>query len=254
MHCKAEVALLGRRILLTRDPQLLGPMENSLFCRQGYSLLLAENGAQAFEYVEEKDPALVILDLDMPGESGDLCCRRIKTDPILKRTPVILVAPRDQADAPARCRAAGCDDVIGKPIDPAELIAAACRHLHIVDRSSARFEVSFSLIYGPNPYDMRIGTAINLNMGGLFIRAVELIPFNTELRLELRLPERNAPLVLRGRVAWVNHPEWVKCQRLPAGMGVEFIGMDEQTQRSLSDYLTAHELALDPGTGCSLKP
>lgn len=245
-----EVVLLGRRILLTKDPQLLTPMENSLFCRQGYSLLMAADGAQAFEFVEEMDPALVVLDLHMPGEGGDVCCRRIKSDPFLKRTPVILVAPRDDAAAIARCKAAGCDDIIFKPFDPAEVVAAACRQLNIVDRSAPRFEVALDIVYGPNPYDMRIGTALNLNIGGLFIRAIELIPYKTELRLELTLPCSPRPFSLRGRVAWVNHPEWIKCNRLPAGMGVEFVELDEEMRTIIEKFLDEHELEIDPGTGC----
>ncbi len=51
---------------------------------------------------------------------------------------------------------------------------------------------------------------------------------------------------VRGRVAWVNHPEWMKEMRLPVGMGLQFIEPGESVREALQGFL---EGQAQPGAG-----
>lgn len=228
---------MGKKILLTEDRALRAALEHSFLCRGGFSLLTVADGNRAFEMIEEEDPALVLLDLDMTGMGGDTCCRRVKEDPLLRRTPVILVLRPDQRQRLPRCREAGCDELVFKPIDPRRLIDTACQLLHIVNPAAPRIVTQVPILSGTDRAEMRPGRILNLNGGGAFVASEHLFPIDTLLEMEFSLSPRGAPLRCRGRVAWVNHPEWIKAPELPHGMGVQFLEMEPEQAEVLRNFV-----------------
>ena len=90
---------------------------------EGYELLEAENGAQGLEVAERERPSIMLLDVMMPGElDGYAVCARVKKDPVLAATRVVMLTARgQQADLEAG-RKAGCDAYLTKPFSPLELI------------------------------------------------------------------------------------------------------------------------------------
>ncbi len=229
--------MLRKNILLTDDAELLRVLENSFFRRIGFSLLVAENGERAFELIEEQDPVLAILTLEMPDWNGDSICRRVKQDAILRATPIILVVPGGREEAVDCCRDAGCDAILHRPIEAQQLLAAACRVLRIVERGAPRLATVFPLFCGRDPRKLRPARALNLNTGGLFAETDRLHPVDTLLTLEFTLPGHAEALSCKGRVAWVNHPEWVKTSILPSGMGIQFLDLEAEVLLAISDYL-----------------
>lgn len=234
--------MLAKRILLTNLPEILSPMENSLFRREGFSLLIARDGRQAFEIIENHDPALAILDLEMLNEGGDQCCRRVKNDPILRRIPVILVARRDREEDVQRCRQAGCNEILFRPVDSQELLQAACRMLGITERRASRLGLAQPAQVGRDPRQLRPAMIHNLNAGGAFVETHKLFPVDSEIWVEFAFPDGSAQIQARCRVAWVNHPEWLKATRLPIGMGLQFIALDDAATLALERF------ALRPGS------
>ncbi len=237
--------MLAKRILLSNHPEILGPIKDSLFCREGFSLLVAEDGRQAFAIIEEHDPALAILDLEMMNEGGDHCCRRVKGDPVLCHTPVILVARRGGEEELRRCRETGCNEIIFKPVDARELLAAACRLLRLPERRVPRVALSLPAQVGRDPRLLRPGTIRDLNGGGAFIETRKLVPVDTEVVVEFPLPGVGETLQTRCRVAWVNHPEWIKEMRLPVGMGLQFVDLEEAARKVLKEVLVGQENIAD---------
>ncbi|WP_432821763.1 response regulator [Trichloromonas sp.] len=231
--------MLKKLILLPDLPELRRILENSFLRQQGFEFLACGNGARAFALVEEKDPLLVILGLDMEELRGDDCCRQIKGDPFLRATPVALVVrPGHERDL-ARVKSSGCDSQISAPFDETQVIDTVCRLLRIVERATPRVNARFSLQFGLTPPVYHDGVALNVNGGGLFIETSRPLPVDTLVGLELHLLPEAAPLTCRGRVAWVNHPEWMKSPGLPAGMGVQFVDPPETVMRAVRVHLEA---------------
>lgn len=226
-----------KKILLTDDPELLQTLENSFFRRIGFTLLVAESGERAFEMIEEQDPALAILTLEMPDWQGDAVCRCVKKDAILRATPIILVVPAGREDVFSCCRESGCDDILCRPIDSQQLLAAACRVLNLVERSAPRVEANFPALCGRDPCKLRPARVLDINTGGLFVETERLHPVDTLLTLEFTLPGQTSTLRCKGRVAWVNHPEWIKASSLPSGMGIQFLDLEEEVLPALLEYL-----------------
>lgn len=174
--------------------------------------------------------------------AGEECCRRVKSDPLLRSTPILLVAGFS-AQEQARARMAGADAVVSRPLHTTEVLRAVCALLQIVDRAGPRIPVRMALRCGPAPLDLRAGCALDLSAGGLFVETSKLLPVGTVIHIELPLPTLDQPHTLQGRVAWVNHPEWVKKPKLPAGMGIQFLPLDAATQGALAQLLAAHAAA-----------
>ena len=212
---------IEQKIVLSDDPELVKTFEASFFNREDYILQKVLNGSEAFRVIEEEAPVLAVLSLDMDEFGGDECFRRIKKDPFLCLLPVILVCGHSPSDL-AKCQAAGCENVITRPIDNWAFISMACRLLHIVGRASPRCRVSIPVHWGPEGDDIQSGTIIDLNTGGMFIRTEVFLPADKNIRLRFFLPGSEKVVCCQGKVAWTNHPEWMKSTHLPAGMGVCF--------------------------------
>lgn len=224
-----------KKILLTQDLDLQAILQSSFLCREGFELALAASGTEAFAAIEADDLALAVLfaDTDFGGEE---CCRRVKSDPLLRSTPILLVAGLS-AQEQSRCRMAGADAVVSRPLHATEVLRAICALLQIVDRAGPRIPVRMVLRCGPAPLDLRSGCALDLSAGGLFVETNKLLPVGTVIHIELPLPDLEQLQQIQGRVAWVNHPEWVKKPKLPAGMGIQFLSLDELTETALAKLL-----------------
>lgn len=88
-----------------------------------FEVLEASDGATALEIVRRQRPALVVLDVMMPGElDGYQVCERIKSDETLAGVRVVLLTARGQQTDLEQGRKAGCDAYLVKPFSPLELI------------------------------------------------------------------------------------------------------------------------------------
>jgi C4-dicarboxylate-specific signal transduction histidine kinase len=86
---------------------------------------LASTGEDAIAAVEEYCPDLVLLDIMLPGIDGYEVCRRIRSNPKLSFTKVILVSGKARVEERLKGYAIGADDYMTKPAVPEELLAKA---------------------------------------------------------------------------------------------------------------------------------
>ena len=86
----------------------------------------AENGEAGWHMVKALRPDLVLLDVMMPGSlDGYQVCQKIRQEPALRHTPVILLTARGQQSDFEMGRQAGADAYLTKPFSPLELIDTA---------------------------------------------------------------------------------------------------------------------------------
>jgi CheY-like chemotaxis protein len=93
----------------------------------GARVVVATDGDSALACIRDERPALVLLDLWMPGMDGPTFYRRVKSDPALARIPVVAVTALPVEEGRAAALAAGCDDCLTKPFDIDDLIAIVQR-------------------------------------------------------------------------------------------------------------------------------
>jgi DNA-binding response OmpR family regulator len=92
---------------------------------KAFEVLEAEDGVTALEIVRQQSPALVVLDVMMPGAIDGLqVLDAIKADPVLATTRVIMVTARGQASDYEDGMLRGADAYFIKPFSPLQLVAA----------------------------------------------------------------------------------------------------------------------------------
>jgi CheY-like chemotaxis protein len=84
---------------------------------RGFSVVEAANGETAIDLVHKRRPAVILMDLQMPGIGGWDATRQIKANPATKDIIVIAVTARALAPEEGIARQAGCDAFIAKPFD-----------------------------------------------------------------------------------------------------------------------------------------
>lgn len=225
-----------KRILAAHDEDLLAALKDAFFLSGGVDLLLAESGKEAFRLIEDEDPDLVFLAPDMDDLSGIECCEMVKNDPILKTTPVVAVLPADKEDLLTdNCREV-FDDILPKPIEEKRLLSLTCKYLGICERPNRRVLAELPARFR-HKGRKRSALTRDISAGGIFIETRHLVPVDTEFDLEVELPGRDEMVAFHVRVAWVNHPEWIKKDDFPCGMGLDFLDMSGEARQVLEDFI-----------------
>jgi len=87
-----------------------------------YTVLEAGDGTEAWAMVKQHKPSLVLLDVQMPGQSGLDVLRMIRADPSLEKTRVILLTAKAQETDIETGLIAGADFYLTKPFSPLDLL------------------------------------------------------------------------------------------------------------------------------------
>ncbi len=86
-------------------------------------VLEAGDGVSALEIARRERPELILLDVQMPRLGGLEVCRRMRQDPLLSGTRIVMLTAADQEADRARGLAAGADEYLAKPFSPLALFA-----------------------------------------------------------------------------------------------------------------------------------
>ena len=90
--------------------------------RKGYTVLIASDGAQAVGVAAAEQPAIILMDLGLPGLDGWEATRRLKAAEATRHIPVIALTAHAMTGDREKALAAGCDDFDTKPVEIDRLI------------------------------------------------------------------------------------------------------------------------------------
>lgn len=111
------------RVLLADDTESIRALFEKLLTTEGHQVITVEDGIAALEAVRRHRPDVILLDVGMPGLDGIEVCRRLKSDPLTRLTPVVLVTGLSDLSDRIKGIEAGADDFLSKPVHPHELRA-----------------------------------------------------------------------------------------------------------------------------------
>lgn len=128
-----STSTVRRKILVADDePDVLNLVELNLL-RAGFEVLKAENGEKALQIAREQHPALLVLDLMMPGLNGLDVAKQLKKDPKTADIPILMLTARaDEVDRIVGLEI-GADDYVTKPFSPREIVLRVQSVLRRVD-------------------------------------------------------------------------------------------------------------------------
>jgi two-component system phosphate regulon response regulator PhoB/two-component system alkaline phosphatase synthesis response regulator PhoP len=127
--------------------------------RSGYDVHGFLEPASFFRFIERHTPALIILDLMLPGIGGFEVCKRLKRDPNRAAVPVIMLTAKSEETDKVLGLELGADDYVTKPFSPRELVA----RVKAVLRRQAPAPVPVSAAIGgtltidPEKFEVRAG-------------------------------------------------------------------------------------------------
>lgn len=116
---------MNKHILLIEDNEQNRYLVTYLLQARGWEASHAADGPQGLVLAAEVDPALILLDIQLPGMDGYAVARALRENPRLDAIPVVAVTSYAMPGDRERCLASGCDGYLEKPIDPQTFAAQA---------------------------------------------------------------------------------------------------------------------------------
>jgi len=117
-------------ILLAEDNEHNTAALSSYLQATGYRVQVVRSGTEALAHAHDDPPALIVMDIQMPGMDGLEAIRRMRIDGALSAIPIIALTALAMTGDRARCLAAGASDYFSKPVSLKGLVSAIETHLH----------------------------------------------------------------------------------------------------------------------------
>lgn len=118
----------AKKIVLAEDNSTLSLLLKFRLEKEGYTLLIAADGKQAVELIEQHDPELILTDIMMPFISGLEVISHVRNK-LNKQTPIIVFSAAGQEEMVLKAFNLGANDFMGKPFSPNELVIRVKRLL-----------------------------------------------------------------------------------------------------------------------------
>jgi CheY-like chemotaxis protein len=110
-------------ILIVDDNATNLKLARVLLTHAGYHVQTASNAEEAMSVLDAFEPALILMDIQLPGMDGLELTRRLKRDPKRRQIVILALSAYAMKGDEEKALAAGCDGYVTKPIDPDHLLA-----------------------------------------------------------------------------------------------------------------------------------
>lgn len=115
--------MAGRKVLVVDDSATERHYMSELLERQGYEVITAANGSEAVAKARTERPAIVVMDVVMPGQSGFQITRTLSRDPATGGIPVIICTSKNTETDRIWGLRQGAREYLTKPVQPEVLLA-----------------------------------------------------------------------------------------------------------------------------------
>jgi CheY-like chemotaxis protein len=117
----------GQRILLVEDDPITRRQVAFLLQANGYDVCVVGNATDAFDAAAERRPALILMDIQLPGMDGLAATRHFKAQPATREIPVVALTASAMDEDAEKAKEAGCDGYVTKPCEQPQLLEAVRR-------------------------------------------------------------------------------------------------------------------------------
>ena len=152
---------MSDKILVIDDDRNICELLRLYLEKEGYDVVIANNGEEAISLFSSQHPALVLLDIMLPTLDGWQVCREIRRN---SDTPIIMLTAKGEVFDKVLGLELGADDYVVKPFDAKEIIArikAVLRRYGHEDKEDTVREVSFdNLSVNMTRYELKVGNKI----------------------------------------------------------------------------------------------
>ncbi|MFC5435489.1 PleD family two-component system response regulator [Rhodanobacter umsongensis] len=108
-------AALGSRVLVVDDSPTICAVLGKMLGIEGYLVSRANDGDNAIQLARDEQPALIFLDIVLPGMNGFAVLRALRHDPLTRHIPIVMISGNQQATEQFYVQRFGADDFMKKP-------------------------------------------------------------------------------------------------------------------------------------------
>lgn len=119
-----------KKIVLAEDNSTLSLLLKFRLEKEGFELLIAKDGKEAVELIEQHKPDLILTDIMMPFMSGLEVISHVRNKLGMQEVPIIVFSAAGQEEMVLKAFNLGANDFMGKPFSPNELVIRVKRLLH----------------------------------------------------------------------------------------------------------------------------
>ncbi len=168
--------MTAETILIVDDEANIIQLVKMYFEREGFKILSAGDGISALKVLKENQPALMVLDVMLPGMDGFEICKKVRGEN--NSLPILMLTARDEDIDKILGLELGADDYLTKPFNPRELVArvkAILRRASPAENSSQEVLHIGDLVLDPARREVRVdGVLITLRTQEFEVLAVLL--------------------------------------------------------------------------------
>ena len=235
------VGVERKRILVADDTLPMRIMLHDVLTEAGYDVITADDGEEAWNFISKDEKFdLIILDLLMPRMTGFDILERLgqNSRPMVK--VLVITGSFKSPKEIRRLRDLGACGYLTKSAPVDEILFRVNQVFHIGlgnTRKRPRLLMSVPISYRVQE-EQFVNYTSNFSADGAFIRTIDPAPPNAQLDLIIKIPGREGSIEASGRVVWTNEYETYRRKSCLPGMGIEFLELNPQYQKILSEFIT----------------
>jgi CheY-like chemotaxis protein len=223
----AEEALRTDLVLVIDDDPTFCELVRAVLTGLDFEVLTAPDGLRGIELARGAQPAVILLDMVLPGLGGIATCQQLKQDPVLSATVVVAVTASTDLRYIEQAFRAGAEFFLMKPLGSQTLVQA-------VQSAVQRAKVGGQRRTNPRfPVDLPVrcvveevgGRVANAGLGGLKLHLAERLAPGTKFRLKLELP--TGVVTAEAKVIWQD--DELSDRSVRYSHGVQLLGFVEDS-------------------------
>ena len=147
---------MAKTVLIVEDDNNIADLLRLYLEKEGYAVSIASDGLKGVKLFREVQPALVLLDVMLPGMDGWGVCRTIRAE---AKTPIIMLTAKSETEDKVQGLRAGADDYITKPFEMKEVLArieAVLRRSGIEPEKAERKLVFDKLVIDMDAFELTV--------------------------------------------------------------------------------------------------
>jgi CheY-like chemotaxis protein len=187
------------RILLVDHSRGAMLYQETILRRRGTTVMTALAGSEGLVKARAERPHLIIFGFDLFDMTAPEFCRAVREDELTRGVSLLLVCDKENAQHGDLCLAAGCNDVIFRPLQRHDLDQKVARLTAIPARRELRTITKIEVSMEKNGRFI-LGRSMNISANGMLLEVDRVLPGEGKVRLHFFLPGDARPLQLDAEI------------------------------------------------------
>ncbi|HVR43632.1 MAG TPA: PilZ domain-containing protein [Thermoanaerobaculia bacterium] len=172
--------------------------DQALLQGEGRRVRMAARGTEAWRIARESRPRLVVFAFDLGDLRAPELCRLLRNHEATRRVSLLLLGERSAAEQTDLCVAAGCNEVIYRPVHRSELEEKVEKLLSVPPRRTVRTLTRIELNGAAS--STLLGQSVNLSSTGMLLQLEQTLPPSARLMLQFFLADGSSPIRVHSEI------------------------------------------------------